>query len=341
MCLEHHFPSPLPPEEIRLLPSSQRLLWIRRLRVGHERWNETMRKVERCYQLQSIAPEPMGLLLVGPSGVGKTSVVKSFQKKYPKVLSESGTQIPVVYATVPSPSRSDAVRDLPKSILYAIDDPFADKGSGVTMTNRLVGLFRDCGTKVLILDELQHLYDRDNNKLLYNASNWLKTFIKETAVTTILVGLFGEAEQVVDINPQLSRLFGDPKMMTPFEWNDEFRSLLFDIEQLLPLKEASHLDSDEIATRCYVACDGLMGYLMTLIRGATYLALTQGREHLDVLLLETAFTEFVSSSRRGLTNPFAGSLPIPDPQRRQALLKPRSQHAGVARTGPERLKDVL
>lgn len=335
--------SHLTPEEVRQLPSSERLPWVRRLRVGHQCWNEMMSKIERCHQLRSIAPEPLGLLLVGPSGVGKTSLVKSYQNKYPKVLSESGTHLPVVYATVPSPSRSDAVRDLPKSILYAIDDPFADKGSGVTMTRRLVGLFKDCGTQVLILDELQHLYDRDNNKLLYNASNWLKTFIKETEVVTILVGLFGEAEQVVNINPQLSRLFGDPKILTPFEWNEEFRSLLFDIEQLLPLKEPSHLDSDELAPRCYVACDGLIGYLMTLIRGAAYLALTGGREHLDVSLLEMAFTEFLSSSRRGLTNPFRGSPPLPDPKRREALLKPRSEHTGERqqRTHPERLKDVL
>jgi hypothetical protein len=225
-------------------------------------------------------------------------------------------------------------------------DPFADKGSGVTMTNRLVGLFKDCGTKLLILDELQHLYDRDNNKLLYNASNWLKTFIKETEVATILVGLFGEAEQVVNINPQLSRLFGDPQMMTPFEWDDEFRSLLFDIEHLLPLKEPSHLDSDDLAPRCYVACDGLISYLMALVRGAAYLALTQGREHLDIFLLESAFTEFLSSERRGLTNPFVGDPPTPDPSRRQALLKPRNLTKSERRTGhrtthPERLKDVL
>ncbi len=70
--------SHLTPEEIRLLPSSERLLWVRRLRVGHQRWNDMTNKVERCHQVQSIAPEPVGLLLVGPSGVGKTSLVNLF-----------------------------------------------------------------------------------------------------------------------------------------------------------------------------------------------------------------------------------------------------------------------
>jgi len=61
----------------------------------------------------------------------------------------------------------------------------------------------DCQVELLILDEVQHFRDRDSRRVLENASNWLKTLIKETGVACVLVGLQGEAEEVVRLNPQL------------------------------------------------------------------------------------------------------------------------------------------
>ena len=311
------------PEQVRQLPTAQRLTWLRHIRVSHRYWDEVMEKIVICHNLQTLSADPPGLMVVGPAGMGKTSLLKSYANCYPPVIGKEGNLFPIVFATIPSPSRSDAVRDLPKAILYALNDPFADRGTSLTMTRRLIGFFRDCETKLLILDEVQHLYDRDNNKILYNASNWLKTFIKETGVATILVGLSGDTEQVVNINPQLARLFGDPQLLPPFEWDKEFLSLLTDIEGLLPLREVSDLAQPNLAQRCYVACDGIISYLMTLLRGATYEALQSQQESLNLSLLKNSFDVFSGGKRRGIANPFVGEVPIPDPQRRLHLLESR------------------
>ena len=202
----------------------------------------------------------------------------------------------------------------------------------------------------LILDELQHFVDRDSQKVLQTVSNWLKTLVKETKVACVLVGLEGEAEQVVDANPQLARLFGDPFVLAPFTWDEgcpatiqDFRTFLSQLERLLPLNEPSHLADRETAWRCFVACEGIIGYLMALIRRATYLALSQGNERLDHVLLAQAFTQRLAGLRRSIPNPFTGDLPTR--AKRQHPL-PQKQEVGTNRRRSrkkrlETLKDVL
>jgi hypothetical protein len=175
--------------------------------------------------------------------------------------------------------------------------------------------------------------------------------VKETKVACVLVGLEGEAEQVVDANLQLARLFGDPYILAPFTWDEgcpetiqEFRTFLSQLERLLPLNEPSHLADRETSWRCFVACEGIIGYLMALIRRATYLALTQGRERLDHVLLAQAFTQRLAGARRGIPNPFIGDLPVrgrrppPAAQGKQGGANRRSRSR---RMRQEALKDVL
>src|SRR5207253_7583434 len=115
---------------------------------------------------------------------------------------------------------------------------------------------------------------------------------------------------------QLARLFGDPYVLTPFEWDEarpntiqEFRKLLMQLDHLLPLNELSHLANRETAWRCFVASRGVISYLMALVRRATYLALTQGCEHVDHEILAIAFSQRLAGRRRHISNPFVGDLP--------------------------------
>jgi len=196
-------------------------------------------------------------------------------------------------------------------LLAAVGDPRATSGTVGSMTYRLTRYFRDCQVELLILDEVQHFRDRDSRRVLENASNWLKTLIKETGVACVLVGLQGEAEEVVGLNPQLARLFGAPRVLLPFVWDErtpetvqEFVSFLALVERALPLAERPELAEMGMARRLHTASGGVMAYLMELVRGATYLALAEGRPTLDREVLGRAFAQRLASVRRGTANPF-------------------------------------
>ena len=44
-------------------------------------------------------------------------------------------------------------------------------------------------TELILLDELNHLFDRDSEKLLKTASDWLKCLILETKIPIVAFGL--------------------------------------------------------------------------------------------------------------------------------------------------------
>jgi hypothetical protein len=329
-----------------VLPTEERARLVERVRVLYPRWKAIEKEIVRCHEMSSFAAEPHCLLVVGPTGVGKTTLAASYALRYPRIETETGVEMPVLHATIPTAA---TVKDLSEELLSALGDPRASLGTTGQKSRRLSGFLRDCGTRLLILDETQHFVDRDSRRVLLNASNWLKSLVKETGVACVLVGLEGEAESVVSTNPQLARLFGDPLVLAPFEWDEErpdtveeFGTFLEHLERLLPLRESSHLADRDTARRIFLASDGLMSHVMALVRGATHLALARGSERLDLDLLAAAFDHRLAGRRRAVANPFQGELPPSSGERGT----PRPVEATNRRSrvrGPrrERLADVL
>lgn len=306
-------PRSLSHEEVLALSGPQRLRYVELVRLLYPRWNAILADIEHCHQRQPYATEPPCLLITGQTGVGKSTLIHSYAHQFPSSITDVGWNIPVLKATIPSPA---TVKNLLIVLLSALGDPKASSGTIGGMTLRLENFLRDCGVQILILDELQHFVDQDSQRVLLTVSNWLKRLIKDTGIACIVVGLQDEAEQVINANPQLARLFGDPVKLSPFQWIEtepdtirEFRSLLHSLEQMLPLKEPSNLAYRERAWRCFVSCDGIVSHLMALMRQATEYALLSGKEQLDDTLLAAAFTKRLAGQRRRISNPFVGDPP--------------------------------
>ncbi len=336
-------------EEKRFLRKNERLSKSSLFGANFESGQKHVEQEEtQCHQLYQVAAEPECLLLVGPPGAGKTTLLASYAIQFPAVFTDTATLRPVVMATTPSRAN---VNNLETALLSALGDPAADKGSIGSRELRLIRFFKEiCLVELLILDDLQHFWDRRSKTILLDASNWLKTFIKETRVSCVLVGLPGEAEAIVNTNSQLASLFGDPYKLSPFEWDETepkstrevFCTFLAELEERLPLKKPSHLASYETALRCFAASDGILRYLMALVRRATYLALEREQEYLDHDLLFQAFKDRLAGARRGIPNPFTDKLPDLEAIKKNKAVKQESGDGqGTNRRSKPRNPDSL
>ncbi len=294
------------PDELSKMALADKLQIVNNLYVTYPRFQEILSAIEYCHQFSGGKDEPECMFLSGETGVGKTTIYKAYASKYPRLVNKEGTIVPILAVTIPAPV---TVKTVVTKLLWQLGDPAYDKGSTGNQTIRLIGLMKDCGVELVILDEFQHFIDRDSAKVLRTVSDWLKTLILDTNLPIVLIGL-PEAEQVLQLKSQsqLSRRFANRHYLRPFFWKSdggkEFRTFLHLLESSLPLQGASNLSDEYTTRRFYYASDGVVAYVMKLIRYGTYLALQQGQEQLDLITLATAFEKSVRADKPDKVNPF-------------------------------------
>lgn len=291
------------------LPVNERKELIERIHITFPRFGKVLDKIAYCHAHSKIAAEPECILITGMQGAGKTTLCKAYARRYPRVQTREGKVIPVLATSVPSITTK---KSLPTRLLYALGDGSAAKGTSVTQTLRIIKMVKDCGVEMIILDEFQHFIDSDSNVVLINISNWLKDLINETEKPVVLVGM-PHSEVVLAANPQLERRFSMRESLEPFGWRtpakqSEFKLFLQHLDRRLPLTKRSNLANHEVAFRIYCATDGLIGYVMKLVRRASILAVERGAERVGMELLAESYDERLASRKPRQVNPFRVQL---------------------------------
>jgi hypothetical protein len=301
-----------PPKLLTALPKRERIALIYRIRIWYPRMKAIYDEVVRAYEMNPVTPDPECVALLGGFRTGKTTIVESFCSQHPRQVLEENTHVPVLKVVMPAKA---SVGNVLSTMLVALGDPLADRGSIGAKQHRLQRLLNDCRVQMMILDEANHFVDRDSERILHDVSNTMKSLIKEQNVACVLVGL-PYTEEVLRVNEQFGGLFGDPHLLEPFRWNEEapatveeFRTFLRQVEQQLPLATRTCLASREMAWRCFVATQGKVGYIMRLLRRAAEEAVLHDEPGLSQALLCEAFDRTLAGHRRGLANPFQDAIP--------------------------------
>lgn len=297
----------LPDRDFAGMTPSDRLQEVRNLIICYPRFYAVLDAIKECHSQYQGDNEPECLFVKGNTGTGKTTLYKTYAADYPRMSTSEGDTVRVLAVVAPA---SATVKGVASKLLWSLGDPEPYRGTRDTMTIRLLNLMKDCGVELIILDELNHFFDRDSDKLLKTVSDWLKELIIESRIPMVAFGL-STAEGVLgtEVNPQLSRRFSHRISLNPFQWADddgaEFRQLLSAIEQGIPLLEKSYLSTYDMAYRFYYASDGVIAYIMKLIRNGTRLSLKEGREKLDREILALAFDTYVKQDKpKKKYNPF-------------------------------------
>jgi len=240
-------------------------------------------------------------------------------------------------------------KSLATELLLRLGDPAAEKGTLISRTNRLKRALEKCGVELIILDEFQHFQDRDSKKVLKTVSDWLKILMDSTRIPIALVGMPYSAT-ILDTegNEQLQRRFATQLSLEPFGFKSageqkRFMRFLREIDIALPLLDSSDLSSPEMALRIYLATDGVIAYVMKLIRRATVLALDLAKTKLTLDLLEIAYEERLAGNNPERENPFLTNPSDLNPKRAKRSPPPEEATNNRSKASPRKLRasDVL
>ena len=278
--------------DTQFITTTEKILAANQIYASYPLFTQVLEDIDRCHYSPNIKgdDDPDCLLLIGPTGAGKTTIYRTYAQNYPRIETDEGSIVPIVYTSIPAPA---TVKGLVEAILKNLGDPLYNRGSTTNQTSRAYDLLRECKVELILLDEFHHFIDREYNKVLKNVCDWLKNLIINTKIPVVLFGL-PESEKILTVdNWQLSRRFNYRHTLVPFPRNESgiqlFREFLSEIEGQLPLPEKSGLAERSLSERIYYATDGTIAHVMTLIRKGTTLAIEQDLNRLDLKILHTIY----------------------------------------------------
>ena len=291
---------------------------LSRTLIRHSTFANAKSGMEQAIQLVSNCCEPVGLALIGETRTGKTTVIDDFCSTYPVEVRQEYVYQPILRIVTPS---KPSVKSLADSFLVNLNDSQAGKGSEIVKTNRLKTLIKGMKTRMIIIDEFQHFYDKGTRSTALYVTDWLKTLIDETGVALVVSGL-PSCELVLAQNEQLAGRFLNSISMVRFGPDEanftEFRGVLASFNKRI----AGHISTidfsnEEMAYRMFCATGGLMGYVSKFLKVLVSDALQTNAKQIDLSCFEKAFSKSTCMPGalfpEGLGNPFSNSFKVTAP----------------------------
>jgi Cdc6-like AAA superfamily ATPase len=123
--------------------------------LSHRRYDAAMAAIAKLHHSQQIHRHGGGLLICGPSGVGKSTILEKYASNFPSYADGRQTMMPVLKVTCPS---SATANGLISAIFDALGYPIPSRTDLADKTIKVCKLIRMYQVELLLLDEFQHAY---------------------------------------------------------------------------------------------------------------------------------------------------------------------------------------
>lgn len=245
-----------------------------------------------------------GFLIMGPSGVGKSALVKKYVNSVNAERAIEMERLPILYLDMPS---GPTKKNLGSTLLKALKDPYASTNSesAEVKFSRVVTLLENLNVELVILDEAQHLVDYKFSDML-EAGDWIKSLLNTSKVSVVLIGMT-RLERLKKANSQFRRRFSASYTLVRFEpgsefW-PEFAGVIKALQNTMAVDSVS-LVTDDMIQRLYFASFGILDYLVKVLERAVRLVRGGQFDGVNLAALGTAFKDEVWQLAPRNRNPF-------------------------------------
>ncbi|MCX4164585.1 MULTISPECIES: TniB family NTP-binding protein [Paraburkholderia] len=261
--------------------------------------------LDRMYEYQCGNEEAEHIVLLGESGVGKSTLLEKYSRMHPAVVHEEFTEVPVLYVAL---GQSPTPRSMAGTSLKVLGDPRWYVGKEVELTDRLVFLIKQCRVRLVIVDEANHLVDRGGEKTLHNSADWLKRLVEATRVSFVLAGI-PRTRRLLETNDQLRDRFREVIEIDRFSvanrsTEHEFRSVLKVFKGYLRDLPTIDISGAAIARLFAFATDGRLRDIQRLLVRAVELAYERPSPGLTDAILAESFRRVIYPGSPDKRNPF-------------------------------------
>lgn len=312
---------------------SERFMALKEIWVGTAHHEKAITLVNNKVAHVQLTGESEGLMVICGSGGGKTTLCRRLKKLNPDEITQERTLLRVVFMKIPKVCTRAG---LAKELLRALGDPSWDEGNAEDNLRRSTALVKECGVRILAVDNFQDIPERRSRGSVRVVGNWFRDLFDEITVVLLALGT-EQARKVRLANDQVRRRIATVHTIPYFTVDTpaactEWIKALGEIDRLLPLAEHSNLAAGKLAARLFIASNGIFDYLFKLIRYAISLAVESGRESLTQKDFEDAFDLMVADVTEG-GNPFK------DDFRGTALNKPNEIFFKLEKAGRDGVDD--
>lgn len=258
------------------LSKDEKIASIERRRwYGYSLAHNIIKALERARDYP-VGPRMPGVLLVGESGNGKTTLLNRFQKLNAIYDNPSGEGKIVPVLSVQAPPSGDEGQFY-NDCLNRLCAEFNRNARPVEKRSQLVDLLKVVGLRALQVDELHNIGSgtaaRQQNFLMV-----LKYLANELNIALIVAGT-EDARSIITTDKQMeSRL--ELIRLPLWRKDEETLRLLDSIECRLPLREPSNLSDDDLADLILSLANGTLMGILNVVRTAATRAITQGSERI-------------------------------------------------------------
>lgn len=259
------------------------------------------------------------LCLIGPSGTGKSYLVKRLRKEQKRALSpDSQDDIPVLIVDTPENPTLERMVD---AVLVACNDPFAGKGNYKEKMARLPLALARRKVRIIIFDEFQQLFDGKTDRQSRIAMQWLKGMDNRKLWPIVLLGLESIKESIA-MSDELKRRFMRHKSLKTYSMADEvdisqLNKVLKSISPLVNQANTARLLDRHMLLRLWLASGGVLDYVFKMAKSAVlaaYRADLSGLVSLDHWSEAFVQLQFELKLTNPVINPFGLSAKDVKPQ---------------------------